>query len=39
MYFQISSDQNIVINLGLFRNKDNWYFVAYFDEVYGWNLG
>ena len=34
----MSSYQNILINLGLFPKNNNGHFVAYFDEVYGWNL-
>ena len=37
-YFQISSYQNIVINLDLIPKNDNGYFVAYSDEVYDRNL-
>ena len=36
--FKISSYQNILINFDLFSKNDNGYFVAYFDEVYSWNL-
>ena len=36
--FKISSYQNILINFDLFPNNDNVYFVAYFYQVYSWNL-
>ena len=36
--FKICSNQNIPINFDLFAKIDNRYFVAYFDQVYSWNL-
>ena len=34
----MSSYQNISIDFDLFLKDNNEYFVAYFGEVYGWNL-
>ena len=38
LYFQLSSYQNIVINLEMFAKNDNGYFVASLDEACSWNL-
>ena len=38
LYFQISSYQNILINLDLLTKNDNEYFIGYFNDVYDWNL-
>ena len=38
LYFQSVIYQNITINFDLFAKTNNIYFVAYFDEVYNWNL-
>ena len=36
--FKISSCQNILIDFDVLPKIDNGYFVAYFDQVYSWNL-
>ena len=38
LYFQNIIFQNILINFDLFPKNDYGYFVAYFDQVYSWNL-
>ena len=36
--FKMSSCQNILIDFDVFPRINNGYFVAYFDQVYSWNL-